>query len=126
MSTWTALDKPQTLPSRITQRAESRSVSGNRRRLATTLEIALEPRHAVRRGLRTWPRIPQANRVAICEPLREIISLLRDPDADVDESALPQLMAFTSHPGSPAFAPHPVRARFAAYELVDEVRAGTR
>jgi hypothetical protein len=123
MTTWTALDKPQTLPSGIKQRTEIRTVSRNRRGLATTIEIALEPRHAVRRGLRTWPRIPQADRAAICEPLREIISLLRDPDVAVDETALPAIMAFTSHPSSPAFGPHPVRAKFAAYELVDEVRA---
>jgi hypothetical protein len=32
-------------------------------------------------------------------------------------------MAFASHPASPAFGPYPVRARFAAYALVDEVRA---
>ena len=98
-------------------------LSRRRKNLAATLEIALEPRHAVRRGLLTWPRIPQANRVAVSEPLREVASLLRDPAVSVPESAFPRIMAFASHPASPAFGPHPVRAKFAAYALVDEVRA---
>jgi hypothetical protein len=121
MTTWTALHKPQTLPSRISRRDDT--VSRKRRRLAATLEIALDPRHAVRHGLRTWPRIPQANRVAMAEPLREIASLLRDPAVTLPEDALPEIMAFASHPTSPAFGPHPVRAKFAAYALVDDVRA---
>ena len=67
MTSWTALLKPHTMPSRSSRRDEG--VSRKRRRLAATLEIALEPQHAVRHGLRTWPRIPQANRVAVAEPL---------------------------------------------------------
>ncbi len=114
MATWTARHKPPTLPSRLSRRRKS---------LAATLEIALEPRHAVRRGLLTWPRIPQANRVAVSEPLREVASLLRDPAVTVPESALPRIMAFATHPASPAFGPHPVRAKFAAYALLDEVRS---
>ena len=114
MTTWTPLRKSQTPASRLSHRRKS---------VAATLEIALEPRHAVRRGLLTWPRIPQANRVAVSEPLREVASLLRDPAVTVPESALPRIMAFASHPASPAFGPHPVRAKFAAYALVDEVRA---
>jgi hypothetical protein len=110
----TALHKPQIARGRLTRR---------RKNLAATLEIALEPQHAVRRGLLTWPRIPQANRLAVSEPLREVASLLRDPAVTVPENALPRIMAFASHPASPAFGPHPVRAKFAAYALVDEVRA---
>src|SRR6476660_8129260 len=68
VTAWTALHKPQM--SRLSRR---------RKNLAATLEIALEPRHAVRRGLLTWPRIPQANRLAVSEPLREVASLLLDP-----------------------------------------------
>jgi hypothetical protein len=124
MTTWTALHNPLSLTSRGSRREDSRPVSRDRRSLAATLEIALEPQHAVRRGLRTWPRIPQANRIAVSEPLREIVSLLRDPDVTVDETALPQIKAFAIHPTSPAFGPHPVRAKFAAYALVDDVRGG--
>ena len=114
MTTWTPHHKRQTPASRLSRKRKS---------LAATLEIALEPRHAARRGLLTWPRIPQVNRVAVSEPLREVASLLRDPAVTVPESALPRIMAFASHPASPAFGPHPVRAKFAAYALVDEVRA---
>jgi hypothetical protein len=114
MTTWNRLRKSHTPASRLWHRRKS---------VAATLEIALEPRHAVRRGLLTWPRIPQANRVAVSEPLREVASLLRDPAVTVPENALPRILAFASHPASPVFGPHPVRAKFAAYALVDEVRA---
>jgi hypothetical protein len=109
---------------RISRRPET--ITRDRRSTAATLEIALEPGHAVRRGLRTWPRIPKANRLAVAEPLSELVSLLRDPAVAVNERALPEIRAFASHPASPAFGPHPVRAKFAAYALVDEVRAGAQ
>lgn len=98
-------------------------VSRSRRSLAATLEVALEPEHAVRIGLRTWPRMPRPNREAIAEPLREIASLLRDPHVAVPDRVLPEIMAFASHPSSPAFGRHPVRAGFLAQALADELRA---
>jgi hypothetical protein len=106
----------------MSTRAES--VSRTRRSLAATLEVALAPEHAVRIGLRTWPRIPRANREAVAEPLREIASLLRDPEVAVPARVLPEIMAFASHPSSPAFGPYPVRAGFVAQTLADELRAG--
>ena len=124
MPTWTAPHQPLTLPSRASRRAANATVSRNRRSLAVTLEIALEPRHAVRRGLRTWPRMPLANRVAVAKPLREIVSLLRDPEVTLSDDTLPEIMAFASLPTSPAFGPHPVRASFAAHALAERLRAG--
>jgi hypothetical protein len=123
MTGWTAIHQTRVLPRRAPRTLAPCNVSQGRRGLATTLEIALEPHHAVRRGLRTWPRIPPANLMAIAEPLREIVSSLRDPEIDVPKSALPHVLAFVSSPASPAFGPHPTRAMFAAYALADELRA---
>jgi hypothetical protein len=100
-------------------------VSRTRRSLAATLEVALEPEHVVRVGLRTWPRMPRANREAVAEPLREIASLLRDSEVVVPDRVLPEIMAFASHPSSPAFGRSPVRAGFLAHALADELRAGS-
>jgi hypothetical protein len=99
-------------------------VSRKRRSLAATLEIALAPNHPARRGLRTWPRMPRANRAAIAQPLREIVSLLRDPHVSLADDRLPEIMAFASLPTSPAFGPHPAQAGFLAHALADEIRAG--
>ena len=106
-------------------RACTEPVSRTRRSLAATLDVALEPEHAVRVGLRTWPRMPRANREAVTEPLREIASLLRDSDVVVPDRVLPEIMAFASHPSSPAFGRSPVRAGFLAHALADELRAGS-
>lgn len=98
------------------------TVSRKRRSLAATVEVALDPQHAVRIGLRSWPRMPRENRAAVAEPLREIVSLLRDPAVEIPESALPRVRAFASHPTSPAFGRYPNQAVFAAYALAEELR----
>jgi hypothetical protein len=100
-----------------------KTVSRSRRSLATTLEIALDPEHAARRGLRSWPRIPRANRVAVEEPMREILTLLRDPAVRVPERSWQRVLAFVSHPGSPAFGRYPNQAGFVAHALADELRS---
>lgn len=93
-----------------------------RRSLATTLELSLEPRRAARRGL-IWPRIPRANREAIAEPVEQIAGLLRDTAVAIPEGALDRILALATHPRSPAYDRYPNRARFAAWSLVDELRA---
>jgi hypothetical protein len=114
----------QGLSRRISQRRAPVPASRSRRSLAVTLEAALDPGHAIRWGVRTWPRIPRANRIAVAEPLREVAALLRDPAAEIPESALLRVMAFASHPKSPVYGRYPTQAGFAAHALADEVRAG--
>lgn len=112
------------LPGRKARGPARAPVSRSRRSLAVTLEAALDPLHAIRWGLRTWPRIPRANRAAVAEPLREVVTLLRDPAVPIPESTLQRVMAFTSHPRSPVYGRYPTQAGFAAHALADEVRAG--
>jgi hypothetical protein len=121
MPAWTEY-QPLARTTSTTSKTAEATVSRNRRSLASTLEIALEPRHATRRGLRTWPRMPRANRLAVAEPLREIISLLRDPEMQLADDALPEIMAFATHPTSPAYGPYPTRASFAAHALSERLR----
>jgi hypothetical protein len=97
-------------------------VSRRRWNLAGTLEISLAPALAPRHSLGFWPRIPYATRVAIAEPMQEIVSLLRDPDVEIPDDGLERALALATHPASPAFGPHPVQARFAAYSLLDDLR----
>jgi hypothetical protein len=70
-----------------------------------------------------WPRIPRANRVALAEPMQEIVALLRDPGMAIADRVLSRILALATHPASPVFGPHPIQARFAAYSLADEVRS---
>ena len=100
-----------------------RGVSRRRWNLAGTLEITLEPALAPRHSLGYWPRIPYANRVAIAEPMQEIVALLRDPDIEIPDEALDRALALATHPASPAFGPHPIQARFAAHSLLDDLRS---
>ena len=97
-------------------------VSRRRRTTANALELTLEPTIAMRRGMRTWPRVPKANRVVVVERVAEIAALLRDPDATVSESASNRVMAFATHPTSPLFGQYPNRAGFAAWSLLAELR----
>jgi hypothetical protein len=99
-----------------------RHVSRRRSRLASTLEITLEPAMAPKQSLSYWPRIPYPCRIAIAEPMQEIISLLRDPDVEFPDEALERALALATHPASPAFGPYPIQARFAAYSLLDDLR----
>ena len=99
-----------------------RGVSRRRWNLAGTLEITLAPRIAPRRSLGYWPRIPHANRIAIAEPMKEIVSLLRDPGVEIPDEALERALALATHPASPAFGPDPIQARFAAHSLLDDLR----
>src|SRR6476646_3543311 len=80
VTAWTALHKPQM--SRLSRR---------RKNLAATLEIALEPRHAVRRGLLTWRRTPQATPLAVRGARREVPPLLFAPAGPAPEGALPKI-----------------------------------
>jgi hypothetical protein len=96
-------------------------VSRRRRRLAGTLEILMEPAFAPGPRQNWWPRIPKTTRDVLAEPMQEIVSLLRDPGIEISDGALERIMAFATHPGSPAFGAYPAQAKFAAHELVDEL-----
>ena len=102
---------------------EAPGVSRNRWSLAGTLEISLETSLTPRHVMNYWPRIPYPNRLAVAEPMREIVAMLRDPAVEIAEEALPRILELASHPASPAFGSHPIEARFAAYALLDELRA---
>jgi len=121
MATWTAAPSlgllrrgPETV---LRPRASRRRLN-----LASTLEIAIEPALAPRHSLSYWPRIPYASRLAIAEPMQEIVSLLRDPETEISDELLERALALATHPASPAFGPYPIQARFAAYSLLDELR----
>jgi len=98
-------------------------VSRGRWSLAGTLEISLETALTPRHAMNYWPRIPYPNRVAVAEPMREIVSMLRNPGVEIAEQALPRILELASHPASPAFGSHPIEARYAAYALLDELRS---
>jgi hypothetical protein len=97
-------------------------VSRGRRNLAGTLEMTLEPRVAVRRGLRSWPRVPRANRAAVAEPLAEIVALLRDPAVAISADASRRILKLATHPTSPVYGQYPNRAGFAVWSLLAELR----
>ena len=103
---------------RVATSTTTATVSRSRRDLASTLELTLDPRLGVRRGLRTWPRVPRANRDAVAEPLGEIVSLLRDPAVAISERAEQRVRVLATHPTSPAYGQHPNRAGFAAWSLL--------
>jgi hypothetical protein len=96
-------------------------VSRRRRYLGGTLEMTLEPKYAVRRGLRNWPRIPHNNRNAAAAPMREIISLLRDPSIDIPDHVVRRVAALTT-PQSPLYGQHANQARGAVLALANELR----
>ena len=98
-------------------------VSRSRWSLAGTLEISLATALTPRDAMDYWPRIPYPNRVAVAEPMQEIVSMLRDPAVEIAEEALPRILELASHPASPAFGSHPIEARFAACALLDELRS---
>jgi hypothetical protein len=102
---------------------EAPGVSRIRWSLAGTLEISLETALTPRHAMNYWPRIPYRNRLAVAEPMRAIVSMLRDPAVEIAEEAMPRILELASHPASPAFGSHPIQARFAAYALLDELRA---
>jgi hypothetical protein len=122
MATWAV--PSQVVPRRYRQTRTEWDVSRGRKRLAGTLEISLDPQLARRRGLLHWPHIPCANRVAMAEPMEEIVLLLRNPAVSIPDDTLPRILALATHPESPAFGPYPNRARFAAWALADELRDG--
>jgi hypothetical protein len=96
-----------------------------RRKLAAILERALDPRYPLRHGQGSWVRIPVANRATVAEPLQHIVTLLRDPKITISKHSLRRVLEFATHPTSPVYGEHPTQAGFAAYSLVDEVRAHT-
>ena len=98
-------------------------VSRSRWSLAGTLEVSLETALTPRHAMDYWPRIPYPNRVAVAEPMQEIVSMLRDPAVEIAEEDLPRILELASHPASPAFGSHPIEARFAACALLDELRS---
>ena len=95
-----------------------------RQRLAGTLEQTLQPRHSVSGGRPDWPRVPHDNRDAAAEPLREIIAFLRDPSTIVSDQVFRRLVGLTTHPASPLYAQYSTQARFRAFALAAELRAG--
>lgn len=99
-----------------------RSATSARSSLATTIELSLDPRRAARRGLPFWPRVPRANREAIAEPLRQIVSLLRDSAIALPDGALARIRALATNPTSPLYGRYPNRARFAAWSLADDLQ----
>jgi hypothetical protein len=122
MATWTAAPSLGLLRRRR-EGVARHGVSRRRWNLAGTLEISLEPALAPRHSLGYWPRIPYATRVAIAEPMKELVSLLRDPDIEIPDEALERALALATHPASPAFGPYPIQARFAAHSLLDDLRS---
>lgn len=101
-------------------------VSRGRQDLAGALEMTLQPRHAVRRGLRSWPRIPHDNRDAAAGPVQELVSLLRNPSVSIPEDVLRRVMALTTHPASPLYGQYSTQARFAAFAVAAELRTRAR
>ncbi len=120
MATWIAAPRPPLLR-RGSQAAPRRAVSRRRWNLAATLEILLDPAHAPGPRLNYWPRIPYANRVALAEPMQEIVVLLRDPGCEIAEVDLERVLTLATHPASPAYGSYPTQARFAAYSLADDL-----
>jgi hypothetical protein len=121
MATWIA--EPGREFSGCRAQTVSRPISSRRRRtLAGTLEVLLAPAVAPRFTQEYWPRIPYANRVALAEPMQEIVAMLRDPAIVIADDALPRILAIATHPASPAFGSHPTQAQVTAYALLDELR----
>jgi hypothetical protein len=106
------------------QMASRLRVSRRRLNLAGTLEMTLEPRLATRRGLRIWPRIPHDNRDAAAVPVREIVSLLRDPSISVPDDIWRRVVALTTHPASPLYGQYSTQARLAAFAVAADLRSG--
>jgi hypothetical protein len=111
-------------PGSVSHFRESRlGVSRSRWSLAGALEISLDPALAPGHGMNYWPRVPYPNRVAVAEPVHEIVSMLRDPSVEIADEALPRMLEFATHPASPAFGSYPIQARFAACAMLDELRS---
>jgi hypothetical protein len=119
----TAPGLTRTLPRRTRQTVAHQRFLRRRRSLAAILESALDPRHALRHGLRSLPRIPVANRTAVAEPLHHLVTLLRDPAITISKRTLRRVLEFATHPTSPLYGEYPIQAGFAAHSLVDEARA---
>jgi hypothetical protein len=111
------------LPRRVRRAAARPVVSRTRRSAAAALEITLEPWLAQRRGVRSWPRIPRANRAVATEPLLEILALLRDPAITLPDDAVRQVLTLAICPTSPLYGRDPNQALFAAQSLVNQLRA---
>jgi hypothetical protein len=122
MATWIAAPRPPLLR-RGSHAAPRRAVSRRRWSLAATVEILLDPAHAPGPRLNYWPRIPAANRVALAEPMQEIVTVLRDPGCEIAEADLERILCLATHPASPAYGSYPTQARFAAYSLAEDIRA---
>jgi hypothetical protein len=97
-------------------------VSRQRRNVAGALDLALQPALAMRRGLRSGPRVPRANRTAVAEPLAEIAALLRDPEVAVSDDAARRVFALATNPTSALYGQHPNRAGFVVWSLLAELR----
>jgi hypothetical protein len=112
-----------TLPRRTRQTVARERFLRRRQKLAAILESELDALHPLRHGLRSWERIPRANRTAVAESLHEIVTLLRDPAVTIPERALRRVLAFVTDRTSPAYGEYPNQAGFAAHSLVAEIRA---
>lgn len=102
----------------------SQACRRQRQRLAGTLELTLQPRHSLHRGLPDSPRIPHDNRDAAAEPLRQIIALLRDPSTIISDHVFRRVVELTTHPASPLYGQYSTQARFRAFALAAELRVG--
>ena len=113
-------------PRRTRQMIAQQKFLRRRHKLAGILESELDPRYPLRHGLRSWARIPSANRAAVSEPVLQIVTLLRDPAITVSERTLRRVLAFVTDPASPVYGSYPTQAGFAAHALADDVRAQAR
>ena len=110
-------------PRRTRQTVAQQRYLRRRRNIAGILETALDPRYPLRHGLHLWPRIPVANRASIAEAFEQLVVMLRDPSITIPKRTVRDVMAFATHPASPAYGAYPAQAGFAAQALVDDVRA---
>jgi hypothetical protein len=113
----------QVSPRRTRQTIAQQRFLRRRHKLAAILASELDPRYPLRHGLRSWARIPSANRAPVTEPLLEIVALLRDPATTISGGTLRRILAFVTDPASPVYGQYPTQAGFAAHALADDVRA---
>ena len=114
------------LPRRTRQSVARERFLRRRRKLAAIVEGALDPRHPLRHGLGSWARIPAANRAAVVGPLKQVVTLLRDPAVTISEQTLRRVLAFVTDQGSPVFGAYPNQAGFAAHALAEDIRSRAR
>jgi hypothetical protein len=112
------------LLARLTHRATPTSPTLHQRRsLASSIELALDPRAAARRGLAQVPCIPAGNRTAVHQPLEQAIAVLRD-ETTILNTPLNALAALVLSPASALYQQYPNHARHAANTAHAKLIAG--